>query len=214
MRTVDHAVETLYRPFIPPPLKHLAYAALADLFKFLPASKEKPQAIDIRQKLQIASWMSLWRIEMEKKSAFGLSHALEHNLGARYDIPHGITSCLTLAPVVALKAQSLSHEDKEWLAGALYYLCKPHTGSVEDDVLALSMDIQRCTWGSLLYCVTRRFDTHSDSLVDDLGLHSMLSEYHMPMEELPKIAEMSVEESSLDEPLLQKVVALLESIYS
>ncbi|OSD01319.1 iron-containing alcohol dehydrogenase [Trametes coccinea BRFM310] len=191
MRAVDHAVENLYRPLVAPPIKHLCYAALADLFKYLPASKANPQDVAIRQKLQIASWMSLWPLKMEKYSALGLSHALGHKLGARYSIPHGITSCLTLAPVVALKAEIASQEDKEWLAGALFYLRKPSTGSLESDILKLSADIQQ--------------------LVDDLGLHSTLTEYKVPREHIPQIAELAV--GSKDDPTLPKVVALLESLY-
>lgn len=86
------STENLYRPLLAPPPKHLAYAALADLFKYLPASKAHPQDLAIRQKLQIASWMSLWPTKMERYSALGLSHALGHKLGAAYGIPHGITS--------------------------------------------------------------------------------------------------------------------------
>lgn len=86
-------------------------------------------------------------------SAIGLSHALGHKLGATYGIPHGITSvsfartrnemydsesfvqCVTLAPTVRLKARIASEEDKQWLAGALYQLHQPSTGSLEGDVL-------------------------------------------------------------------------------
>lgn len=86
-------------------------------------------------------------------SALGLSHALGHKLGATYGIPHGFTSvrlaqarsevydsdlsvqCATLAPTVRLKARTASEEDKEWLAGALYQLHQPSTGSLEGDVL-------------------------------------------------------------------------------
>ena len=65
MRAVDHAIEGLYRPLVPPPLKYLYYGALADLFKYLPETKKNPQAIDVRQRLQIASWMSLWPVRFE-----------------------------------------------------------------------------------------------------------------------------------------------------
>ena len=84
--------ENLYRPHVPPPIKHLCYGALADLFKYLPASKADPHDVAARQKLQIASWMSLWPLKLDKYSALGLSHALGHKLGATYGIPHGITS--------------------------------------------------------------------------------------------------------------------------
>jgi hypothetical protein len=42
------------------PVKILGYAAIADLFKHLPLSKANPQAADVPQKLQLASWMSLF----------------------------------------------------------------------------------------------------------------------------------------------------------
>ncbi|TFK90383.1 alcohol dehydrogenase IV [Polyporus arcularius HHB13444] len=190
IRALDHAVENLYRPLVPPPIKHLCYAALADLFKYLPASKANPQDIEARQKLQIASWMSLWPIKVSSHTALGLSHALGHKLGATYGIPHGITSCLTLAPVVALKAETASKEDKEWLAGALFYLRKPSTGSLEGDITQLSVEIQK--------------------LVDGLGLHSTLSQYKVPQEDVRTIAERAV---GKEDPLLPKVVGLLQGIY-
>jgi len=192
MRAVDHAVENLYRPLIPPPIKYLCYAALVDLFKYLPASKANPQAVDVRQKLQLASWMSLWPIKLERYSALGLSHALGHKLGATYSIPHGITSCLTLAPTVALKAEVASEEDKEWLSNALPYLTQDKTGSLDGDVLKLSKLI--------------------DNLVSDLGLKSTLAEYNVPREDLPKIAELSV--GSKADPTYPKVVKLLEELYA
>ena len=122
MRAVDHAVgqiiyklsaaekqilngntlaETLYRPTIVPPLKHIAFAALADLFKYLPQSKADPQDIIARQKLQLASWMSLWPTRMgAAPTPLGLSHILGHKLGSSYSIPHGITSvCYTSNPL-------------------------------------------------------------------------------------------------------------------
>lgn len=191
MRAVDHAVENLYRPLVPPPLKHLAYAALADLFVNLPLSKANPEDVNVRQKLQIASWMSLWPQKFEKYSAVGLSHSLGHKLGATYGIPHGITSCLTLAPVVALKAETASREDKKWLANALFYLRIPPSGSLDKDILILSNAIR--------------------DLVDRLGLTSTLSEYKVPKEDLPGIAERALGRS--DDPIHPQVVKLLEGLY-
>jgi alcohol dehydrogenase class IV len=66
MRAVDHAVENLYRPLVVPPLKALCHAALRDLFEYLPLSKADPTNVTVRQKLQLASWMSLWPVKMEK----------------------------------------------------------------------------------------------------------------------------------------------------
>lgn len=66
IRALDHAVEQLYRPFVIPPLKHLCYAAIVDLFKYLPQSRADPNDIHVRQKLQVASWMSLWPARLEQ----------------------------------------------------------------------------------------------------------------------------------------------------
>ena len=65
LRALDHAVENLYRAVTPIPLKALAYAAIADLFEYLPKSKADPGSVEVRQKLQIASWMSLWPLRQE-----------------------------------------------------------------------------------------------------------------------------------------------------
>lgn len=183
--------ENLYRPLVPPPIKYLCFAALADLFEYLPKSKASPQDINVRQKLQIASWMSLWPLKLEKYSALGLSHALGHKLGATYSIPHGITSCLTLGPTVALKAQVASQEDKEWLSKALFYLREQNTISLEGDVLKLSGLI--------------------NGLVKELGLESNLEEYKVPRTDVPKIAELAV--GSKDDPTFPGVVKLLEGLY-
>ncbi|KNZ72832.1 NAD-dependent methanol dehydrogenase [Termitomyces sp. J132] len=191
IRSLDHAVGNLYRPLIPLPVKVLCYAALADLFTYLPKSKANPQAVDVRQKLQLASWMSLWPTKREGYSALGLSHALGHKLGAKYDIPHGITSCLTLAPTVALQTKIASQDHKELLAKTLFYLQQPSTGSVEGDILKLSSLIHR--------------------LVSDLGLQSNLAQYNVPHADLHKIAGGAL--GSQDDPNLPQVVEMLKNLY-
>jgi len=66
IRSLDHTVETLYRPLVSHPVKILCYAAMADLFTYLPKSKADPTSVEIRQRLQVASWMSLWPMKLEK----------------------------------------------------------------------------------------------------------------------------------------------------
>ncbi|PCH43470.1 alcohol dehydrogenase IV [Wolfiporia cocos MD-104 SS10] len=188
--------EILNRPLVPPPVKHLCYAALADLFKYLPECKANPEAVSVRQKLQLVAWMSYWPINIEYKG-IGLSHTLGHKLGATYHIPHGITSCLTLAPVVALKAQVATEEDKEWLAGALFHLREPSTGSLDSDVFKLS--------GLIIDRVASR-------LVAELGLTSTLKEYNVPRSDPPNIAERAL--GSRADSVYPRVVTLLEGLYA
>jgi len=191
LRALDHAVENLYNEALSRPIKVLCYAALSDLFQYLPKSKADPGNLETRQKLMVASWMSLWPMKVEKYSSLGLSHSLGHKLGATYGIPHGITSCLTLAPVVVLKADIASPEDKAALAEALFHLREPTTGSVEGDI--------------------RRVGNKIDELVRGLGLHRTLASYKVPRANLPTIAKLAL---AGDDPDLQpRVEALLESIY-
>ncbi|KAF7428599.1 hypothetical protein PC9H_007826 [Pleurotus ostreatus] len=178
-------------PLIPHPVKVLCYSAMADLFKYLPLSRDHPENVEYRQWLQIASWMSLWPTRLQKYSALGLSHALGHKLGAAYSIPHGITSCLTLSPTVKLMAEIGSEVDKQYLAKTLFYLESPSTGSLNGDVQKLSSLIQQ--------------------LVIDLRLDSNLAEYNVPTADLPKVAELAL--GTKDSPNFPKVVDLLKSLY-
>lgn len=57
--------ENLYRPIVPIPLKYLCYGAIRDLFKYLPLSKADPRDLVVRQRLQVAAWMSLWPLKTE-----------------------------------------------------------------------------------------------------------------------------------------------------
>jgi alcohol dehydrogenase class IV len=109
IRALDHAVgrslyafvfsyehkqfpENLYRTPFPEPLRALCYSAIRDLFILLPQSRDNPQDLEVRQKLQIAAWKSFWPVRQEKFGPLGLSHSLGHQLGATYGIGHGITS--------------------------------------------------------------------------------------------------------------------------
>ena len=101
------------------PLKALCYAALADLFKYLPMSKASPDDVEIRQKLQLAAWMSLWPAKRDRYAALGLSHALGHKLGARYGIPHGITSVSAQCSPIA--------DSKRYIVSNACICCRPES---------------------------------------------------------------------------------------
>lgn len=191
IRALDHAVENLYRPGVSFPVKHFMYVALRDLFHYLPASKKDPANVEYRQRLQLASWMSLWPMKLQKYSALGISHSLGHKLGARFSIPHGITSCLTLAPTVVLKAEVGSDDDKKWLAECLFYLKEQSTGSLDGDVLKLADLIKR--------------------LVIELGLETNLSAYKVPTDALLSVAEGALGTQNQNYEV-ERVVQLLESI--
>jgi len=139
IRALDHAVELLYHPLASEiPTKRLALEAIRDLFTYLPQSKSNPTDADVRQKLFLACYAALFPFLYT--GGVGLSHSIGHALGATYSIPHGITSCLTLAPVVALKAKTKPEEAK-MIARIVPYIGKTSEGSDEKDSLVVSQAI-------------------------------------------------------------------------
>ena len=97
IRSLDHAVETLYAPGTHPINDVLALEAIKRLFTYLPRTKAQPDDLDARTELQLASWMSFFG---EVNTPMGLSHNLGRRIGASYDVPHGITSCIILPHVM------------------------------------------------------------------------------------------------------------------
>jgi alcohol dehydrogenase class IV len=104
IRSLDHAVETLYAPGYHPVNDVLALQAIQDLFVYLSQSREKPQNLYPRQRCQQAAWMSYFA-PLNAASYAGLSHTIGKRIGATYDVPHGVTSCILLPHVIRFKAE-------------------------------------------------------------------------------------------------------------
>lgn len=104
IRSLDHAVESLYAPGMHPINDVLALEAIRKLFEYLPEVKAQPDNLNARTELQLASWMSFFG---EVNTLMGLSHNLGRRIGASYDVPHGITSCIILPHV--MQAFALIH---------------------------------------------------------------------------------------------------------
>jgi len=135
--------------------------------------------------------MSLWPIKTEKPVSLGLSHDLSKRMGATYNIPHGVSSCLTLARVVALKADVASEEDKKALARGWTCQGNPSTGSVEGDIMQLSSQITQ--------------------LIDTLGLTTNLNKYNVPKEDIPSIIEQTIGTRTGD--MYDRLVKLVEGLF-
>jgi len=184
MRAVDHAIEIQYAFDVPAPIKRVALFAINALFTYLPKSKADPQDVAARQKLQLAAWESLWPIQ--SSSSPGLSHSLGRTLGAAYSIPHGITSCLTLARTVALMATILPRYEKSCLAAAAAFIPKHFRLDDKSDAAdASSLDgLEDDVLTDKCLVVARAFG----QLVRELDLASTLGEYNVPEADYEKIA--------------------------
>ncbi len=97
MKAVDHACEAMWGPRAHPVTDTLAERAIRTLRRTLPRSAADPADLDARLDSQIAGWMSMAGVVNVRVH---LSHTLGHQIGARWDVPHGITSGITLPPVM------------------------------------------------------------------------------------------------------------------
>lgn len=101
IRALDHAVEGFLAEGEHPFNDVMALDAIRRLFESLPRAKAAPQDPDVRTENQLAAWFSY---TLPGPSAAGLSHTMGKQIGARYGIPHGVTSCLLLPHVMRFLA--------------------------------------------------------------------------------------------------------------
>jgi alcohol dehydrogenase class IV len=95
MRALDHAIECAYAIRHQPISDALAAKSISLMTKHLPASiKTKgDESVAHRGHCQFAAWYSIYGA---MNTRFGLSHLLGHQIGPRWNVPHGVTSCITL----------------------------------------------------------------------------------------------------------------------
>jgi alcohol dehydrogenase len=162
IRSLDHAVESIYS------LKHqtyvdtLALESIKLFFQNLKLSSNNPTEMEARLACQMAAWMSFAGVQ---SVGTGLSHAIGRVIGATWDIPHGMTSCLTLAQVMRHQAQK--NPDRLALIAQ-----------------AAGQDSQELSGTKLALSAADRVE----ELISDLGLSKRLSDYGIKKEDLPSIA--------------------------
>lgn len=107
IKSIDHAVEGMRRVSIDHPHAVMAASGVARFFAVL---GKWPKTVEVREavrsgavamddllQLQLASWQCYFS---PASVVYGLSHRIGHILGGTYGLPHSVTSCITLAPVI------------------------------------------------------------------------------------------------------------------
>lgn len=177
LRAMDHAIELLYHPTASEmPARWLCLQSASSLFSNLPKYKENPKDEDTITKLQLAAFASLGFLGYNIKGGLGLSHALGYALGSPYGIPHGITSCLTLGPVVKLKAHDPSAAEQ--VARLLPFIGETASGDTTKDAEKVGDRLLK--------------------LVKDLGLDSDLRNYKVETDQIPVITKRATGQESGD----------------
>ncbi len=103
MRSLDHAVESTYSSRHQPMTDTLSARAIALLNAHLMPSLKSHGDDELEHRMQclIAAWFSIFGMSNTRA---GISHALGHQIGPRWNVPHGVTSCITLPHVMRLMA--------------------------------------------------------------------------------------------------------------
>jgi alcohol dehydrogenase len=103
MRALDHAVEGSYSTRHQLVTDTLAARAIALLNEHLLPSLQTHGEDELEHRLQcqLAAWLSIFGMSNTRG---GISHALGHQIGPMWNVPHGITSCITLPHVMRFMA--------------------------------------------------------------------------------------------------------------
>ncbi len=104
IRALDHAIECAYAIRHQPISDALAAKSIALFSEHLHPSitTKGDEQLEHRGHCQFASWYSIFGA---MNTRFGLSHLLGHQIGPRWDVPHGVTSCITLPNAMRFMAE-------------------------------------------------------------------------------------------------------------
>jgi maleylacetate reductase len=116
IRALDHAIEGFLAKGEHPIEDVMGLEGARRLVAYLPRSKDYPDDVEVRHELQLAAWMAYFG---PLNTPMGLSHNLGRRLGASYDVPHGYTSCVTLAPTLEVVGDRVPHDRWEQLTNVL-----------------------------------------------------------------------------------------------
>jgi alcohol dehydrogenase len=192
MRAVDHCVEAICSTSAHPFTDALALRALAMLGWSLRACKEDPEDLVARTHAHVAAWMSVCGLA---NVTLGLSHGIGHQLGARNDVPHGVTSCVMMVPTMTFNRDHVG-DRQAWIADALGV---DVSGLGAEEAAAAGREAVR-------------------RLVLDLGLPHRLRDVGVTREDFPAIAADALEDlivATNPRPVTSaaEVIELLESAY-
>ncbi len=115
IRVLDHAIEAIYAKRAHPLSSALAVRAIRMIIEHLPQSLgSTPAHIGHRGECLDAAWLSLYGAF---STGLGLSHALGHQIGPAWNVPHGLTSCIALAPSMRFMADAAPERFVDIAAG-------------------------------------------------------------------------------------------------
>jgi alcohol dehydrogenase len=194
MRAVDHAVEAIYSVRHHPVGETMASRGLALIVEhLLPSIRASgDERLDHRLQCQMAAWLSVFGMT---NAGFGLSHALGHQIGPRWNVPHGFTSCITLPHAMRFMADRAPERFGPIAAG-----------------LGLPFDVDRPRDSA------RACADHVAAFIGQFDVPRRLRDAHVPRDEAADIAvvvrEAMEEAGAVSQPIsTEEIAAVLEAAY-
>jgi maleylacetate reductase len=118
IRAIDHCVEAICSQETHPYADAQSVKGLAMLADALPRVKANAGDLDARMDAQIGTWLSMGALAAGVP--MGASHGIGYVLGAAFDVPHGVTSCIMLPAVLRWNARDTA-ERQAVVAAAMGY---------------------------------------------------------------------------------------------
>ena len=169
VKALDHCIERLYCKGSQPATDATTVKAAELLFSNLPQSREEEaDNAEARLNCLLGAWMSMMGAP---SVGSGLSHAIGHVIGVKYSVGHGYTSCVTQPYVMEFNRPASA--DKQALLAQAAGL---DTRGLSDEAAAEAVA------------------QVVDEFIMELGMPHRLRELEIPREDLPAIAEMTLED--------------------
>ena len=164
VKALDHCIERLYSRGNQPAIDAPVLSAAEMLFEAMPLSRQAGGDEEARLRCLVAAWMSMMGAP---NFAVGLSHAIGHIVGVKYQVGHGYTSCVS-QPYVMEYNRPASAAKQALLARAAGHNTAGMSDEAAAELAARSVD----------------------EFILGLGMPHRLRELEIPEEDLPEIAEL------------------------
>ena len=113
MDALTHAIECYVSKLSFPLTDELALIAVRYIFENLPIAVEQPQDLKARENMTYGEYMAGMAFG---SGGVGLVHAIAHQLGGVYNLPHGLCNAILLPYVIRFNKRACAERYREILA--------------------------------------------------------------------------------------------------
>ncbi len=125
MDVLTHALEAYVSPLASDFTDALAEKAAQLVFQYLPGAVRKGDCLATRGKMHNASTLAGMAFS---QAGLGINHAIAHQIGGQFHLPHGLANALLLTPVIRFNAADPRAAKRYARLAKACYFCPPDAG--------------------------------------------------------------------------------------